>query len=216
LPENIILYDYCRSSAAYRVRIALNLKNFKYQQQSVNLLDSAQTSTLHQQRNTQKLVPVLCDNDVKISQSMAICEYLDEAYPDSPQLVTGTAVERAKIRSFSQAIACEIHPLNNLRVLKYLVSEIGATEEQKLQWYHHWINSTFCALEQQLSQRSNNSTFCFTDQPGLAEACLIPQVFNARRFNIDMHDYPLLMAIDQQCQALPAFAKAHPGNQPDS
>ena len=212
----MILYDYCRSSAAYRVRIALNLKQLNYQQQSVNLLESAHTGAEHQQRNSQKLVPVLSDQGVQLSQSLAICEYLDEAYPDSFQLVTGTPVERAKIRAFAQAIACEVHPVNNLRVLKYLVAQMGADEAQKMQWYHHWINTTFSALEQQLSQRSHQSTFCFSQQPGLAEVCLIPQIFNARRFKIDMQVYPLLSAIDQRCQALASFASAHPAEQPDS
>ncbi len=212
----MILYDYCRSSAAYRVRIALNLKQLDYQQQSVNLLESAHTGTEHQKRNTQKLVPVLSDQGVQLSQSLAICEYLDEAYPESLQLVTGTPVERAKIRAFAQAIACEVHPVNNLRVLKYLVSKMGADEAQKMQWYHHWINTTFSALEQQLSQRSNNSTFCFSEEPGLAEVCLVPQVFNARRFKLDMQAYPLLNAIDQRCQELASFTGAHPAQQPDS
>jgi len=212
----MILYDYCRSSAAYRVRIALNLKQLDYQQQSVNLLESAHTGTEHQKRNTQKLVPVLSDQGVQLSQSLAICEYLDEAYPESLQLVTGTPVERAKIRAFAQAIACEVHPVNNLRVLKYLVSKMGADEAQKMQWYHHWINTTFSALEQQLSQRGNNSTFCFSEEPGLAEVCLVPQVFNARRFKLDMQAYPLLNAIDQRCQELASFTSAHPAQQPDS
>ena len=212
----MILYDYCRSSAAYRVRIALNLKQLSYQQQSVNLLESTHTGTEHQQRNAQKLVPVLSDQGVHLSQSLAICEYLDEAYPDSLQLVSGSAVERANIRAFAQAIACEVHPLNNLRVLKYLVTQMGVDEEQKMQWYQHWINTTFSALEEQLSQRSNSSTFCFSEQPGLAELCLVPQIFNARRFQVDMQAYPLLSAIDQQCQELTSFAKAHPTCQPDS
>ncbi len=212
----MILYDYCRSSAAYRVRIALNLKTFSYQHQSVNLLKSSHTDDEHAQRNSQKLVPVLSDQGVEISQSMAICEYLDEAYPDTHPLVTGSPVERAKIRAFAQAIACEIHPVNNLRVLKYLVSELNADEAQKLAWYQHWVNTTFTALEAQLAAKEQTSTFCFGEQPTLADVCLIPQVFNAKRFNVDMSAYPLISQIDEACQQLKAFSDAHPAVQPDA
>lgn len=212
----MILYDYCRSSAAYRVRIALNLKGLSYQHQSVNLLSSAHTEQEHAQRNSQKLVPVLSDQGIEISQSMAICEYLDEAYPDTHPLIPGNPVERSKIRGFAQAIACEIHPVNNLRVLKYLVSELNADEAQKLAWYHHWVNTTFGALEEQLANRLVQSTFCFAEQPTLADVCLIPQVFNANRFKVDMEAYPLINGIDQACQKLSAFSEAHPAVQPDA
>ena len=212
----MILYDYCRSSAAYRVRIALNLKALAYQQQSVNLLASAHTGAEHQARNTQKLVPVLADNGVELSQSMAICEYLDEAYPQSLQLVAGSSVERAKIRAFAQAIACEVHPVNNLRVLKYLVAELKASEEQKLAWYQYWVNTTFSALEEQLRNKAEQHRFACSNTPSLADVCLIPQIFNAKRFNVDMQAYPLLTAIDDECQKMTAFSDAHPAKQPDS
>lgn len=211
----MILYDYCRSSAAYRVRIALNLKGLDYQHQSINLLEAGNTSEEHYQRNTQKLVPVLEDNGVQLSQSMAICEYLDEAYPQTLQLVTGSATERARIRAFSQAIACEVHPVNNLRVLKYLVGELKADESQKIAWYQHWVNTTFSALEESLARRDQASDFCCSNSPSLADVCLIPQIFNANRFNVDMSQYPLLSQIDQNCQQLPAFSQAHPSLQPD-
>lgn len=212
----MILYDYCRSSAAYRVRIALNLKAFKYQQISVNLVTDEHCETEHQQRNTQKLVPVLEDNQVQLSQSLAICEYLDEAYIQSYPLVAGNPVERAKIRAFAQAIACETHPLNNLRVLKFLASELKQDEEQRLQWYHHWIHTTFSALEQQLRDRTQQYQCCFSENPSLAEVCLIPQIFNAKRFKVDMSPYPLLSGVDEYCQTLESFQKAHPNQQVDA
>ncbi len=212
----MILYDYCRSSAAYRVRISLNLKQVDYQQHSIDILHGEQSAAQHQQRNAQKLVPVLEDKGVLLSQSLAICEYLDEAYPASLALVSGDFFQRARIRAFAQAIACETHPLNNLRVLKYLVSELAANQQQKSDWYHHWINSTFAALEEQLRTRTTESVFCFTDQPSLAEVCLIPQIFNAKRFYVDMSAYPLLSDIDQKCQKISAFVEAHPTRQADS
>ena len=143
----MILYDYCRSSAAYRVRIALNLKELSYEQVPVNLVSGEHREAIHQERNPQALVPVLEDQGVQITQSLAICEYLDEAYPRSIALVRGTPVEKAQQRSFAQAIACDIHPVNNLRVLQYLVGEMGADEEKKMQWYHHWIHKPLLHLK---------------------------------------------------------------------
>jgi maleylacetoacetate isomerase/maleylpyruvate isomerase len=147
---------------------------------------------------------------------MAICEYLDEAYPSTLQLISGNPLQRAKIRAFAQAIACEVHPLNNLRVVNYLVRNIGANEKQKMQWYHHWIDTTFSALEQQLAQREVQFDYCLADRPTLADICLIPQLFNANRFNLDMSPYPLLSSIDKHCQAHKAFQKAHPDLQADA
>lgn len=210
----MILYDYCRSSAAYRVRIALNLKGLDYQQQPINLVSGEQRSAAHCQRNSQGLVPVLEDNGVQISQSLAICAYLDEAYPTTAPLLQGSAAEKAAQHAFALAIACDIHPLNNLRVLQYLVAEMGVTETDKMQWYHHWISTTFAALEQQLAERRQPGTFCLSEQPSLADICLVPQMFNARRFKVDLDPYPLLVAVDQHCQQLPVFAAAHPDKQP--
>jgi len=212
----MILYDYYRSSASYRVRIALNLKALPYQQVSVNLVATEQCSAEHQQLNTQQLVPVLTDNGVKLTQSLAICEYLDEAYFQTHQLIYGNAVQRSEIRAFALAIACETHPVNNLRVLKYLVAEMAADEDKKLQWYQYWVNTTFSALELQLAGRKVQSTFCFGEQPSLADVCLIPQIFNAKRFKVDMTVYPILSEIDRQCQLLEPFVKAHPDQQADA
>ncbi|NQZ30963.1 MAG: maleylacetoacetate isomerase [Oceanospirillaceae bacterium] len=206
----MILYDYYRSSASYRIRIALNLKSLSYRQLPVNLVAAEQSKTAHQQLNTQQLVPVLVDGDTNLTQSLAICEYLDEAYPQSFALITGNPKQRCVIRAFALAIACEIHPVNNLRVLKYLQADMKVDEASKTQWYQHWVNTTFTALERQLSQRTNTSPFCFGDQPTLADVCLIPQIYNAKRFEVDMSQYPLLLDIDRNCQAIDAFAKAHP------
>jgi maleylacetoacetate isomerase/maleylpyruvate isomerase len=216
----MILYDYCRSSASYRVRIALNLKQLPYQQVAINLVNTEQRSANHRDRNNQQLVPVLSDNGVELTQSLAICEYLDEDYPHTHALIEGTPAQRSTIRAFAQAIACEIHPLNNLRVLKYLTNEMAIDEAKKLQWYQHWVDTTFSALEAQLVQtrldkNMAQTKFCFGEQPSLADVCLVPQIFNARRFNVDMSAYPMLSAIDQHCQELASFAAAHPAKQPD-
>ena len=210
----MILYDYCRSSAAYRVRIALNLKNLAYQQRSVNLVSGEHRENEHVQRNEQALVPVLEDNGIQLSQSLAICEYLDEAYPETHSLVCGSPVERAGQRAFALAVACDIHPVNNLRVLQYLVGEMGVDAEKKMQWYHHWIHTTFSALEAKLQKRAIATEFCCSNQITIADICLVPQVFNANRFEVDMTDYPLISAINDRCLGMEAFAKAHPDLQP--
>jgi len=209
----MILYDYYRSSASYRVRIALNLKLINYESRSVNLLKAEQLSEAHQALNPQQLVPVLVDNGDKYTQSLAICEYLDEAYPSTYPLLVGDAPLRCSIRAFSQAIACEVHPINNLRILKYLETALDHGEAVKKQWYQHWVNKTFSALELQLEQRSIQHPFCFAKQPTLADVCLIPQIYNARRFDINMQTYPKLLEIEHQCQQLEAFNQAHPENQ---
>lgn len=210
----MILYDYCRSSTAYRVRIALNLKGFDYQQVPVNLVSGEHREAAHLARNPQGLVPVLDDNDQLITQSMAICEYLDEAYPDTDQLMPNDVAGRARVRALSQIIGCDIHPVDNLRVLKRLVGELGASEEQKLEWYRHWIYQGFDALEQRLANDADTSVFCHGDTPSLADVCLVPQVFNANRFNTDLSSYPSIRRINDACLELEAFAKAHPDLQP--
>ncbi len=205
----MLLYDYCRSTAAYRVRIALNLKGLDYQSQSINLLQGEEGGTDYLQHNPQGLVPSLqLDNGRVLHQSLAICEYLEETYPE-PALLPADPAARAQVRAFSQVIACDIHPLNNLRVLKYLKADLGVTEETKLIWYNHWVKAGFVALEA-LMQRQTQSTYCFGESPTLADICLVAQMFNARRFECDVSPYPRLVDIVELCQQLDAFSQAHP------
>ena len=208
------LYGYFRSSAAYRVRIALNLKGLGYAQAPVSLLRGEQRSADYLALNPQGLVPALLDNGVLLTQSLAICEYLDEAYPDSARLLPDAAVARAQVRAVAQAIACDIHPLNNLRVLNYLKVELGQDEAARNGWYRHWVGTGFAALERQLAASAGQ--YCFGDTPTLADVCLLPQVFNAQRFAVDMAAYPLLARIAANLEQLPAFADAHPSRQPDA
>ncbi|MCE7519913.1 maleylacetoacetate isomerase [Vreelandella titanicae] len=210
------LYGYFRSSAAYRVRIALNLKGLDYDQIPVNLVKGEQRGDDHLMRNPQGLVPSLVlDDSSVVNQSLAICEYLDEVHPE-PALLPINALERARVRALAQSVACEIHPLNNLRVLKYLVREMGADEAAKLAWYHHWIAEGFTALEATLSNAPSSGDFCHGDTPTLADICLIPQVYNAERFECDLSAYPTIQRIAANCRSLPAFEKAAPEVQPDA
>jgi len=206
------LYSYFRSSAAYRVRIALNLKQLDYVIQPVHLLKNEQQQESYIALNPSQLVPSLIDQDQSFIQSLNILEYLEERYPSLPLLPTDL-VERAKIRAFSQTIACDIHPLDNLRVLKYLKHELAVNDEQKNQWYQHWIIEGFKSLEMQL--KDSNGQFCFGTQATFADCCLIPQVYNAKRFNVDLSDFPKIQSIDQHCLSLPAFLRAIPEQQPD-
>ncbi|MDC7703314.1 maleylacetoacetate isomerase [Vogesella indigofera] len=208
------LYGYFRSSAAYRVRIVLNLKGLAYAQAPVSLLRGEQRSADYLALNPQGLVPALLDNGVLLTQSLAICEYLDEAYPDSARLLPDGAVLRAQVRAVAQAIACDIHPLNNLRVLNYLKTELGQDEAARNGWYRHWVSTGFAALEQQLAASAGH--YCFGDALTLADVCLLPQVFNAQRFAVDMDGYPLLARIAANLEQVPAFADAHPSRQPDA
>ncbi|WP_355660534.1 maleylacetoacetate isomerase [Halomonas salifodinae] len=210
------LYGYFRSSAAYRVRIALNLKGLAHDQAPVNLVKGEQRGEEYLARNPQGLVPALVTDDgVRLTQSLAICEYLDERYPD-PALLPADAAGRARVRALAQAVACEIHPLNNLRVLKYLAGELGLDEAAKMTWYRHWIAEGFAALETQLSREAGSGDFCHGDTPGLADLCLVPQVFNAERFECDLAAYPRIRRIVANCRALDAFAQAAPEAQPDA
>jgi maleylacetoacetate isomerase len=213
------LYTYWRSSAAYRVRIALNLKGIDYQPQFINLLADGgeQLQPSYAAINPQRLLPALTTDDEDVlTQSLAILEYLDEAFPNTPPLLPSSALERARVRALAQAVACEIHPLNNLRVLKYLVNELGASEQQKLNWYRHWINEGFAALETMLAGHRSDQDFCHGDSPGLADVCLVPQVYNARRFALDLGPYPTIARIDAACAELPAFRAARPEAQGDA
>lgn len=209
-----VLYGYFRSSAAYRVRIALNLKGLDYAQQPVSLVKREQRGDDYLALNPQGLVPALLDNGALLTQSLAICEYLDEAYPDTPALLPAAPALRAQVRAAALSIACDIHPLNNLRVLNYLKAELQQPEDACNSWYRHWVATGFTALEQQLA--ASAGLCCFGDVPTLADVCLLPQVFNARRFAVDMAPYPLLAAIADRLETLPAFAAAHPSQQPDA
>lgn len=210
------LYGYFRSSAAYRVRIALNLKGLAYEQVAVNLVKGEQRAEEKLARNPQGLVPVLeTDDGTRLTQSLAICEYLEERHPE-PALLPGDPAGRARVRSLAQLVACEIHPLNNLKVLKYLVHELKLDEAAKLAWYRHWIAEGFTALEARLAGEAATGAFCHGDSPSLADVCLVPQVFNAERFECDLSAYPTIRRIAERCRAMEAFAKAAPGAQPDA
>lgn len=211
----MILHGYFRSSAAYRTRIALNLKGIDYENQSVHLRKNDQYQDPFLALNPQGLVPVLVDEDNVVNQSIAILEYLDETHPE-PAFLPESASDRAYIRSIALAIACDIHPLNNLRILRYLDYNFKLDESQRNEWYRHWIDVEFRALETKLSAAKLHGKFCFADVPTMADICLVPQVSNARRFNCDLNDFPILVEIDNNCRQLEAFQRAAPENQPDA
>lgn len=202
-----VLYDYFRSSASYRVRIALNLKGLAYDSVPVSLLDNAQRAPEYLSKNPQGLVPALLDGEQLLTQSLAICEYLEETYPQ-PALLPNDAIGRARVRALALSIACDIHPLNNLRVLRRLEAQFAADQAGKDAWYQHWIQSGFEVFEQQI--QSTHGQYCFGDTVTLADLALVPQVYNARRFNCDLSAYPTMLAIEQRCLALDAFARATP------
>ena len=202
-----VLYDYFRSSACYRVRIALNLKGLAYDSMPVSLLDNAQRAPEYLSKNPQGLVPALLDGEQLLTQSLAICEYLEETYPQ-PALLPNDTIGRARVRALALSIACDIHPLNNLRVLRRLEAQFAADQAGKDAWYQHWIQSGFEAFEQQI--QSTHGHYCFGDTVTLADLALVPQVYNARRFNCDLSAYPTMRAIEQRCLALDAFARATP------
>ena len=211
------LYGYWRSSAAYRVRIALNLKGIDYEQESVHLVKDGgeQFSGKYTAMNPAQLVPALVDGGLQLNQSMAILDYIERQYPE-PALLPADNVRHAQVLALVNDIACDIHPLNNQRVLKYLTTQLGVSEEQKIAWYHHWLHKGFAALETRAEQYGSSGKFLFGDVLTLADVLLIPQIYNALRFNLDMEGYPLLSAIWQHCNTLEAFAKALPENQPDA
>jgi len=210
------LYGYFRSSAAYRVRIALNLKGLPYDAVPVHLAREGGEQHRAEFRvlNPQGLVPVLEDGGRVLTQSLAILEYLEESHPEPP-LLPADAVGRARVRALALQVACEIHPLNNLRVLQYLKQELKLDDGARERWYRHWVAIGFAAFEASLAA-GGTGRFCHGDAPGLADACLIPQLFNARRFACDLTAYPRMLAIEAACAALPAFAAAHPARQPDA
>ncbi len=210
------LYDYFRSSAAYRVRIALNLKGLVPERVSVHLRRGAQRADDYLAVNPQGLIPSLVtDRGETLTQSLAIIEWLDETSPHPP-LLPADAAGRARVRSLALAIACDIHPLNNLRVLNYLTGTLGATEAQKDGWYRYWCDVGLEAIETQLAREPATGTFCHGRAPTLADICLVPQLANARRVDLDLAPYPTLLRIEAACAALPAFANAAPARQPDA
>ena len=212
------LYSYFRSSAAYRVRIALELKGLPYSYVPVHLLKDggAQHAPQYQRLNPTELVPTLVDHaGHTLGQSLAIIEYLDETQP-APALLPHDALGRARVRALAQTVACEIHPLNNLRVLQYLERDLKVTDAATSDWYRHWITLGFTALERMLADNSATGRFCHGDSPGLADCCLIPQVANARRFDTPLEAFPTIRRIEETCLALPAFQRAAPQVQPDA
>lgn len=211
------LYSYFRSSAAYRVRIALNLKGLAYRTLPVHLLRDGgeQHRPAYRAVNPAGLVPALEDRGHTLTQSLAILEYLEEQYPQTPLLPRGSA-DRARVRAIAQSIACEIHPLNNLRVLQYLSGTLGLGEEQKNAWYRHWVGEGLGAVERLLADDRRTGAFCHGDRPTLADCCLVPQVFNARRFGCELDAMPTILAIVARCQSLEAFQRAAPEHQPDA
>lgn len=204
------LYDYYRSTACYRVRIALNLKGLEYEPIPIHLLNDGgeHLKPGYLKINPQGLVPSLEVDGQMLNQSLSIIEFLEE-YQPKPQLLPQTPIERAKARSLALIIACDIHPLNGLRVRNYLQTVFEADEAQILKWYHHWLKEGFKALEAHLSQIPK-SPFCFGDKPGLVEVCLIPQIYNAMRFEFSLQDYPCVRKLNERCLNLEAFQKASP------
>ena len=205
-----VLYDYYRSSAAYRVRIALNLKGVEYESRPVNLLHSEQKADDYRALNPQGLVPMLEIDGHRLTQSLSIIVYLDQLFPDPP-LMPRDPVDGAHVRALALTVACDIHPLNNLRVLKYLSGELGLPQEERDAWYIHWVREGLPALE--AMARPGAGKFLFGDEPTIADVCLVPQLYNARRYNVPLDDYPTLLRADENAAALEAFAAAHPDRQ---
>lgn len=206
------LYSYFRSSAAYRVRIALNLKGLDYTIEPINLLRGEQREPAWRAINPAGLVPALEDDGRVLTQSLAIIEYLDELHPEPP-LLPGTPAERARIRAIALAIACEIHPLNNVSVLDYLRQTLGVEEEDRRAWYRHWVERGLATVEHMLA---GDTPFCCGEAPTLADCCLVPQVFNARRFDCRLQHVPNVVRIADHCMTLDAFRRAAPEAQPDA
>lgn len=210
----MVLYGYSMSSAAYRVRIALALKGLQATMVNTQLRRGEHRSREFLRLNPQGLVPVLALDDGRLlTQSLAIIEYLEEQHPQPP-LLPGPPVDRAQVRAMSQLIACDIHPLNNLRVLQYLERSLEQPPGARDAWYRHWIEQGFAALEELLARDGARGRFCHGESPTLADVCLVPQVFNARRFSVDLAAYPRILAIDAACRELDAFAGAAPERQP--
>jgi maleylacetoacetate isomerase len=211
------LYSFFRSSASYRVRIALNLKGLAYEQIPIHLRRGGgeHLSATYKAVNPQALVPALEDNGRILTQSLAIMEYLEECYP-KPPLLPADPADRALVRSMALIVACEIHPIQNLRVLVYLKNSLQQSDDDLNRWARHWIDLGLSALHQTVAAGPNQGKFCFGDTPTLADICLVPQLANARRFGCDLAVYPKLLQIETACNALPAFTDAAPARQPDA
>lgn len=209
------LYGYWRSSASYRVRIALNLKGLDYEYEPVHLVKDGgqQHSEAYRKLNPARLVPTFIDGDVRLNQSLAIIEYLEECYPDTP-LLPSTPADKAKARALAYDLACELQPVTNLRVLQYLTGELNCSDEQRLAWITNWVERSFTAFEQRLTEYAGD--YCYGNSVTLADICLIPQVYNAQRFNLDLTAYPILMAVHDRLQMLDAVQQARPENQADA
>ena len=215
--ESLQLYSYWRSSAAYRVRIGLNLKGLHYDIIPVHLVREGgqQHSLQFREINPQQLIPVLQHGHRQLKQSLAILEYLDEIWPQ-PALLPSTARERQRVRALALLVACDIHPLNNLRVLQYFEQEWNVPQPERDEWVRHWIADGLAAAEAMLADHPSTGTYCEGNVPGLADCCLVPQIYNARRFGVDMAAYPTLQRVEAACLALPAFDAARPERQPDA
>ena len=209
------LYNYFRSSASYRVRIALALKGLEYDYLPVHLVRNEQLSPTFTELSAMQLVPVLKDGDKVLTQSMAIIEYLDEVHPE-PKLLPGDAYARARIRALAQDVACEIHPVDNLRVLRYLVREMHVSEDDKNRWYRHWVETGLAAVERQLAGHPATGRFCHGDTPTLADCVLVPQIHNAQRFDCKLDHVPTVMRVFEECMALDAFSKTQASACPDA
>jgi maleylacetoacetate isomerase len=208
------LYNYFRSSASYRVRIALALKGIDYAYRPVHLVKNEQFNESYAAVSASRLVPTLVDGDAVLTQSLAICEYLDETHPEPP-LMPLDALGRARVRALAYDVACEIHPLNNLRVLRYLVRDLKVSEDDKDRWYRHWVETGLETIERQLAD-PRTGRFCHGDAPTLADVCLVPQIFNAQRLNCRLDHVPTVMRVFEACMALPAFDETQPSKCPDA
>ena len=209
------LYTYFRSSAAFRVRIALNLKGLQWENAAVSLPEGAHRKDAYGDINAQRLVPALIDEGQLLTQSIAIMEYLEERHPQPPLLPAG-ALARARVRSLALLVACEIHPLNNLRVLQHLKGSLGQSEEGINAWYRHWVADGLAKFEADLVRSTGTGKFCHGNLPGMADCCLVPQIFNARRYACDLAPYPVTLRVFDACMALAAFERAQPDRQPDA